>query len=141
MTTPIQPTALSGPTSGEFVQVGPQALFFKPGDILLFFNDRMPADPGTGTEEVPAINRVAILTGFSGALFVERTHFGRRIRRIPAQLIATLKNPAIRRPPVAERHGDLVAEYFIKHSRKLTTTRPFLAAAPASWSEMSGRSS
>src|ERR1700691_701002 len=94
----------------------PGTIFYRPGDVLLFYDDRSPPDPGTGQHGVPAINRGAMLAGLEGALLLERGMFGRRVRRIAADQISDLKNVTVRGTP--GQHGQRIAEYFIKHVHK-----------------------
>jgi hypothetical protein len=90
----------------------PRAVELLPADIVLFYDDRFPRDPGSGSE----INSVAIVVDQQGALYVDRGAFRRRIvRRLPLHELAKLRNLDFRRSPTLE-HRDRIAAYFLRHA-------------------------
>ncbi len=94
----------------------PGIYLVQPADMVIFYDKRFPADPGTGVNGVSAVNRVAIVVGEQGALFIGRGVIGPRVEILPLQSIATAPNVEIRRPT----HGcnEQVAKFFIRHTHR-----------------------
>ena len=84
-----------------------------PGDLILFYDNHFPPDPGSGTKEEPAVYRVAVVVDERRALFLGRGLFGRRVERLPFGLMSTENNVRLRGSPYVE-HGDAIANYFKK---------------------------
>lgn len=80
----------------------------QPADIVIFFDPRLPPDPGEG----PAVNRIAIVIDERGALSLFSDERGpRRVESIPLQSIPTLPNVQMRRG--TQGHCDEIAAFFL----------------------------
>ena len=95
-----------------------QLYFFRPADLVVFYDKRFPADPGTGENGIPAVNRVAIVIDERGALFLGQGVIGRRVERLPLQSIPTAPNAQIRR--LTHGYTDQVAQFFARHAHRPT---------------------
>ena len=84
------------------------------GDIIIFFDRRFPPDPGTGTKDNPAVNRVAVVVGPEGALFVGRGQLLKKVEILPLGRIEAERNASIRKSPYSQ-HADSIVSYFKKH--------------------------
>jgi len=77
------------PIKGQGIEVGA-------GDIIIFYDKRFPPDPGSGTSDVPATNRVAVVVDERGALFLGQGLLCRKVETLPLGLIATEKNAQVK---------------------------------------------
>lgn len=88
-----------------------------PGDVIIFYDSRFPPDPGSGSADVPATNRVAIVVDERGALFLGRGVLGRKVERLPLGAVMPEKNVRIRKSPYTQ-HANAIADYFKRHIHK-----------------------
>src|SRR4051794_35982389 len=106
------------------------AVVFEPGDILLFYDKKHPADYDSDTRDLLPVNRIAVLLGVEGALSYEKRAFRRRVQFIPGKEIATFaKNPDVRQCPL-HQHRALVVSFFRKHRNN---PAHFMAGLAALW--------
>jgi len=84
------------------------------GDIIIFFDPRSPPDPGSGTSETPAVNRVAVVVGERHALFLSRNKFGfKTVESFPfGQVFKEEQNLVIRKSPFGAANM-LIVEFFL----------------------------
>lgn len=86
------------------------AFELQPADIVIFFDPRLPPDPGEG----PAVNRIGIVVDERGALSLWSDERGsRRVESIPLQSIPSMPNVQQRRGD--QGHCDEIAAFFLAH--------------------------
>jgi hypothetical protein len=94
----------------------PRRIYLKGGDIVTFYDPRFPPDPGSNIAGEQPVNRVAVVVGEEGALFVARNKIKvRRVFSIPLDQILSLPNATIGQSTHAE-HAALIARYFIANA-------------------------
>jgi hypothetical protein len=99
------------------VQTTNREIAVEPGDVIIFYDKRFPPDPGSGTANVPATNRVAVVVNERGALFLGRGVLGKKVEILPLGPVAPEKNIQIRKSPYAQ-HADAIADYFMRQIHK-----------------------
>ena len=87
------------------------------GDLIIFYDKRFPPDPGSGTDEVPATNRVAVVVDERGALFLGRGALRKRVEVLSLGPVSAEKNIQIRKSPFPQ-HANAIADYFKRHINK-----------------------
>lgn len=94
-----------------------KSMSISPGDIILFFDKRLPADPKERGDQ-PSLNRVGVIINEAYALSINQLLGTRYIERMPVAKLQELANLTLRRcdPP---EFGNAIAAFFRNHRRKV----------------------